>query len=300
VLTALEVAERRAAVVAPPVNTPFRPPALFRYTAPVSRSTLAHWQEQLDEITPPAEHRSRLLVRWEPGDRWQPIQRFLIWIAQDPRFVKTEPWLVAQIKKGSPRATGHYCGEGDNEWGKPYCYCEVKKNRWVLASSNGSPGRALIDRHTWALYQETGLYGWRWWTIQGRQGGHRFMWGADELAPKLSQMKGGPADTPAAGDLPYAPFDGRVIRAIVMERRAGEIIAGLESARDNKTVLDQEDNERAAQAMDALMQWTDERAYALWHDGAELLPRFLEEKYGRVPVHIKPMDAEALEAGLRS
>lgn len=259
------------------------PPALFRYDPPVSGRTLAAWQRDLDAIVPPAARRVRLVLRWEPGDLWQPVQRFIIWMGQDPRWLNTEPWVVNELRKSSPRSNGHYCGVG-------YCLCDVKKNRWVGGVAK------FVDRETWRLYRDTGLAGWRWWTIQGHGGGHRFQWRRDELAARLSVMKGGPADTPAPGDLPYAPFDRRVIAGVLQERRASDITTALERAGENPQALSLEDRREADAWMKALMEWSDERAYALWHDGAELLPRYLEDQYGRVPVgSARPLDCDAVD-----
>lgn len=263
-----------------------QPPSLFRYEPPVSRSTLAGWQRALDTLAPPDDRRMRLVLRWEPGDVWQPIQRWIIWLCQDPRWIKTEPWVVAELKRNSPRSNGHYCGVG-------YCLCAQKRNRWVGGTAK------FIDRETWRLYDETGLFGWRWWTIQGAGGGHRFQWDPEEMASKLSQMRGGPADTPAPGDLPYAPFDHRVLWAVQQERRAADIIAALDDAAKAPDALTLEDRRTGQAAMAALMAWTDERAYALWHDGVELAPRYFEDRYGRVPVGtLKPLDTDAIDAEL--
>lgn len=262
------------------------PPSLFRYDPPVSRETMRLWQADLDTLAPAADRRARLILRWEPGDVWQPVQRLLIWMCQDPRWVNTEPWIVAELRKNSPRSNGHYCGIG-------HCLCALKKNRWVGGVAK------WVDREAWRLYRDTGLYGTRWWTIQGHGGGHRFLWEPDELASKLSQTNGGPADTPSPGDLPYAPFDHRVLWAVQQERRAADIVAGLQSVADARATLSLEDKRRAQEAMNALMSWSDERAYALWHDGAELMPRYFEDTYGRVPTgSLKPLDAERLEEQL--
>lgn len=266
--TALQIAERRAEGPA------LARPSLFRYDPPVSARVIASWQRELDTIVEPADRVARLLIRWESGDRWQPVQRFMIWLAQDPSTVTTEPWVVRDLRRGSPRASGHYCGIG-------YCLCDVKKDKWVGGTTR------FVDRATWEVYQETGLRAWRWWTIQGDRGGHRFEWDPEELAAKLSAMRGYPADTPAPGDRPYAPFDRRVLHAIAKERRAGDIVRAMQDASKRAAALTREERAEAEAGMKALWDWTGDQAEALWNDGAELVPRFLEERYGRVPLHVK-------------
>lgn len=258
-----------------------RPDHLFRYEPPVSRETMRAWQRELDAAVEPTDRLARLVIRWEAGDVWQPVQRFMLWLCHDPNAVTTEPWAVQAIRGPHPRASGHYCGTGVDSFGRPYCLCPVKKGKWVRGTTR------VIDRQTWDLYQDTGLYGTRWWTIQGPHGGHRFLWEPDELASVASRMHGGPAQTPAPGDLPYAPFDGRVIRQVLMERRTAQIMAALSLAAHKGDSLRAEEQAEAERVAQLLWQHMDEQAYGLWHDGAELLPRYFEDTYGRTPTGTK-------------
>lgn len=252
----------------------FTVPKYFTYDAPHSRSTIAGWQRELDDVFYLGPQLSRLVVRYEPGDPWQPIGRYLLWQCVDPSYVLIEPWNLKALNGPSPRSTGHYCAPG-------WCLCDEKTNRWRGGASR------FVDKETWRLYQETGLFGQRWWTIQGTKGGHRFQLAKDELASHVMNIKTGQSDTPSAGDLPFAPFDARVIRAIRAERRAGVIEAFLKSAGSKKLALSAEEEAEAKAKAHALWQWTEDRAEELWGDGADLLPRYFEETYGRVPTGTK-------------
>lgn len=244
-------------------------PRYFTYDPPVSPRTIAEWQRDLDQLVYRGPGISHLVIRWEPGDPWQPIGRFLLWQCVDPSYVCVEPWNIAAVRGPSPRSTGHYCADG-------WCLCEVKRNRWVAGASR------LIDKETWRLYRETGLWGQRWWTIQGSNGGHRYQWAKDELATHVSVAKGGPADTPRPGDLPYAPFDGRVARQILTERRLAAVEMSLKGC--EMAALSIEDQEEAKAKAKALWQVMDDRVEDLWNNHeADRLPRYFEETYGRAP-----------------
>lgn len=250
------------------------PPAVFGYAPPCSAAELARWQAQLDHAVGYRPNLSRLLLRWEAGDPWEPIGRWVLWQALDPTRANVEPWLVKAVKGPSPRSRGHWCGEG-------YCLCRTPREAWVQGATR------VVDTAAWRLYRETGYVGTRWWVIQGQFGGHRFQLDRelDALEMRLRVQKGMPADTPAAGALPYAPFDNRVIDAIQRYRRAVDCFRALDHAERTGKIMDGEEAEQATAAAEALWEWTGLQAEQLWHEGAELVPRYLEEQYGRVPVH---------------
>src|SRR5688500_5172038 len=99
-------------------------PKYFTYDAPVSQSTIAAWQRELDAATYQGEKLSRLVIRFEPGDPWQPIHRFLLWQCLDPLVTPIEPWILKALNGPSPRSTGHYCSAG-------WCLCDLKREKWV-------------------------------------------------------------------------------------------------------------------------------------------------------------------------
>ena len=101
-----------------------RDPIVFRREPPVSVSALTEWQRQLEQAVPVTDRLSRLVIRWEPGDAWQPIQRFFLWQCVDPKHHEIEPWILAELRGPAPRSTGHACFEG-------YCLCDLKRRRWV-------------------------------------------------------------------------------------------------------------------------------------------------------------------------
>jgi hypothetical protein len=90
----------------------------------------------------------------------------------------------------------------------------------------------LITERAWNLYQEFRCWGRPWWVIQGTRGGHK-RWFSD-TEQKLLKFHNLPSDPPAPGDLPYAPFDARVMAAIAQHDR----LRGREGTLTRKREID--------------------------------------------------------------
>lgn len=262
--------ERRAVSIPGHAAAPSGVSDLYRRDPPVSRETLAEWQRQLNQAVPPTDKLSHLLIRWEPGDEWMPIQRWFLWQVIDPAHHPIEPWILQELKGPAPRSTGHPCFVG-------YCACDVKKNRWVGGACR------YIDQATWDLYQERFLCGNRWWVIQGDKGGHRKRWEVGGLESTVSKMKGHGEQPPLPGDLPYAPFDSRVIEAVMKERDNFAFIRAIVSGAERKALLTAEEEAERQAMQKVLFERVSDQVDAMWDEGVDLLPRYFEEEYGRVP-----------------
>jgi hypothetical protein len=263
-MSELIISDRRAA------TKPASVPELYRNEPPVSRETLADWQRQLNAAVPPTDKLSHLLILWEPGDEWMPIQRFFLWQCVDPKYHEIEPWILAELRGPAPRTTGHPCFAG-------YCLCDVKRARWVEGACK------YIDQATWQLYQDTGLYGTRWWVIQGEKGGHRKRWEVGGLESTISNMKGHGTQPPVAGDLPYAPFDQRVLTAVLKEKQQTAYMRAIVDGAQRRALLTEEEEAERQQLQREVWNLVGEQVDALWEQGADLLPRYFEEQFGRVP-----------------
>ena len=75
---------------------------------PVAPSALAEWQADVDRVVPPSETLSGLLLRYEDGDPWRPINRLFLW--QTWPLENTPLDLLVALRGPHPRSTGHYCG----------------------------------------------------------------------------------------------------------------------------------------------------------------------------------------------
>lgn len=265
-----------------------RPPSVFGYDSGISPLTIVEWQRQIDDVMGVYDHLSRFVLRWEAGDPWQRIDRWVIWQCVDPKVITVEPWNLAGIRGPNPRTTGgHYCAAG-------WCYCARKRNRYVQPPRAQGGVTRLIDVGTWRLYHDTGLYGKRWWTIQGNAGGHRFQLGQDDDAAEMMmrQARGLTPDTPAVGDGPYAPVDNRVLHAIYRCKRLNIATETLTNQKKAKRSLLAEERQSAEALAQAMWDWTGDQAESLWESGAGMLPKYFEDTHGRVPTGsgIRPLD----------
>lgn len=163
----------------------------------------AAWQAALDAQHIPGT--ARLVVAWEPGDVWQPIHRWFLWQLQ-PWHLSQNDAVKAELRGPHPRRDATL----------QYVPATVNGKRELRPRMIG--GARFVDRRTYELHQqierETGelVIPRRLWVIQGANGGHPFMIGAEEA--KLRKEQGLPDDVPSAGDAPYAEFDRRVLTAL--------------------------------------------------------------------------------------
>lgn len=206
------------------------------------------WQARLRELFPATEQTTHLHLRWEKGNPWEPINRWMIWHMYPVHAIADD--LRKELLGPPPRATGHYCADG-------WCLCDRKMDSWT-------DGAAFqIDQQQWELYRETGYYGQRWWVIQGDKGGHKYR--LNQIEAKVAKLHTGKSSTPAAGDLPYADFDDRVIAKIV-ERDRARMYATVARWGEDVTVrgrmLDEEDRAGVLEANQLLWDWLESQVGA--------------------------------------
>jgi hypothetical protein len=213
-----------------------------RFTGP--RPTPKHWQDRLESIVPRADSLSWLWLRWEPGDPWQPVNRWVIW--QIRPLTVTRPEYVAALRGPDPRSTGHACVRSHYA-GKIDCLCPRKREMWVGGAN------PLIDRAQWEVYRETGGFGTRWWSIQGPPGGHRYR--LDKWESKVSRIHGGPEDTPAIGDLPYQDFSELVVSKIIPYDNVRQWKHIMDYAHRNPDTLDAIEQAGVLEAQTAMWHW---------------------------------------------
>jgi hypothetical protein len=222
---------------------------------PYDRTPPEAWVRTLQTIAPPSEHLSWLKLVWEPGEAWQPIGRWMLWHMRPRKvlFPAHDEGLYADLRRElegpHPRSQGHWCAPG-------WCQCAKQKRAWV-----GGPC-AMIDRLTWELYRETGCYGQRWWTIQGTKGGHRHKLTATEQ--RVFHLATGTKTTPAPGDLPYAEFDQRTVRAVLSFDKVRMWTRVSDFATRHADQLDAEEQAEAEAANRALAQWIDAQVEEGW------------------------------------
>lgn len=155
------------------------------------------WVETLNKLSPMSDGQAGLAIAWEPGDPWEPVQRWFIYELIPKAHI--QPAILRQLEGPHPRSKGHPCF-GTNAYGT-WCACAKPAHRWVDGPA------PMISRQTWELYRKFGAYARRLWVIQGKHGGHKYQFAGWES--RLSAAAGGPRHPPFAGDLPYAEPDSR-------------------------------------------------------------------------------------------
>ena len=251
-----------------------------------SRSLPEEWERRLWTIAPPSNFTTYLRLRWEPGDRWEKIERWMIWQMRHPRFVRPE--VLKELRGPHPRSTGHYCSSDSfSQCGARLC--KTHPNRWV-----GGAAR-LIDRAQWELFQETGHYGTRWWCIQGDHGGHRHRLDRTEARVARIMTKGHVTDTPAPGDLPYADFDSRTFVKVAALDKVRMWKGVTDYVYRNHATMDAEERDEGQAAQRALWSWLESQVSRTVDKIGAAGVRALRDAAPRVLDKPKPLDEDAIQ-----
>lgn len=148
-------------------------------------------QEALEAVAPKRGDLSYLKIVWEPGEPWDPIQRWVIYqmlpLGQKPG----DDLFLPMLEGPHPRKFGYY---------------DRVKGKWVR--KRGAP---MVSTRQWELYRETGRLGHPYWVVQGDRGGHRWDFTKTEKAIIRRTTGVANVEPPEIGSLPYAPIDGRVL-----------------------------------------------------------------------------------------
>lgn len=226
-----------------------------------NEADLGRWRQELAQVSPPLDQLSYLHLRWEPGDPWNPVERWVLWHMLP--IERTNPDILKELQGPHPRSTGHACyDEGP-------CLCEFKANRWIDGQCK------LIDLGTWELFRETGRYGRRWWVVQGSKGGHRYrLTEAERQVWKTLTMTD---DTPAPGDLPYAPFDQRVLNQVKGLDEKTRWLAVMSYGHKNVHQLDLEEKQEVEMAKQAVAKWFEHQMEEVADEYGSLLKRVTED-----------------------
>lgn len=180
-----------------------------RYDPPVSPAQVAAWQDMLDRAIPQYPgYVSHLKLVWEPGDAWDPVERWYLYDCTPRRVFEEaatkrrimgvseydngDAILIRDLDGPSPREDGYY---------DPILkeFVHLRERECTLQQ--------------WRLWREQGVYGIPWWVIQGDHGGHkRWFNQGEKKALRYAKL---PDEPPVPGSLPYAPFDGRVLDRVL-------------------------------------------------------------------------------------
>jgi hypothetical protein len=158
------------------------------------RTPIKAWTDQLAAFAPQQDHMPWLKLVWFPGEDYEPVQRWAIY-EMFPMLDLLWDTTREDLEGESPRKRGEWVSDDSVPGGK----------RWKSEST--------VSLQQWELFRETNCYPTLFWIIQGEHGGHKWMLTQQEQ--QFLQAAGiHPHDTPAPGDLPYAPFDQRVMKQL--------------------------------------------------------------------------------------
>jgi hypothetical protein len=145
------------------------------------REPRPEWQAECERIAPRSQTVNWALIHWEPGETWDPVQR---WVIREmvPRLDAVNPIQVQAYGGPHPRSIGTW-----------------KDGRWHSDS--------VLSKRQYDLYQQTRCHSRVVWVVQGDQGGHpRYFTHAEEQFARARQL---PTEPPPLGSLPYAEPDRR-------------------------------------------------------------------------------------------
>jgi hypothetical protein len=162
------------------------------------------WIRAIRTVSEKSDVHGWLYLHWMPGEEWVPCQRWGIYEMLHPRWVPFD--LMEEFDGPHPRTEGHYCS---NKVPKQFqCLCKRKLEAW-----RGGPC-SFITAEQWTIYRKTGYVPRHlFWVIQGKGGGHKAFF-TDQEEDWLTAA-GMSLRIPYPGEIPYAPFDARVLSHIM-------------------------------------------------------------------------------------
>ncbi len=209
------------------------------------------WQETLDRLAPPHDKLAHYRLVWEPGEPEAPVQRWVIWQMRPKALTEQLVWTARHHpERAHPKVVG-------------LLEEHPRKNaKWdpEFGGYRKHDGRvAKTDRLTYELYQQTGCLGERFWIVQGDRGGHRWALSQTEKRLLWFATNGLMKDVPFPGDLPYAPFDRRVVKHLLDIERIVMTRKVLQYAEKQEALLDAEEQAEAEQARALYFDWIGEQ-----------------------------------------
>jgi hypothetical protein len=181
------------------------------------RQPPADWIRSLREVSEKSDEVGWLYLHWEAGDPWVPGQRWVLYEMLHEKWV--DDAVMDELRGPHPRSEGHMCStKVPKQFG---CLCRRKLGAW-----RGGPCQ-LVTLTQYQLYRTTGYVAKPFWIIQGTTGGH--LWEFDESEREILRYANLPSEAPRLGALPYAPFDGRVLRQIMRRNRLRAMGGSIEA-----------------------------------------------------------------------
>ena len=156
------------------------------------------WEKELRAISPISTKFSHLRLRWHPAN---------IWVLYE--CVPAELIPPSKLEQLTDR---------------PY---------WELPPGQRLGRMVSVSAYQFWMYQQHKVWARPFWFIQGNNGGTPARLSDYEAA--MAKAAGFPTDVPAPGELPYAPFDQRVVQQIVARDRLWKMGMSVEALQHSAT-----------------------------------------------------------------
>ena len=154
------------------------------------------WERAIRELSPISRVVPWLAVRWFPMRRevegaWQDCGRWLVSeCVPEERIPEIDRDIITILQGPKPSS---------------------------LPMPLRSVVLSMVNDYQWRMYRAHRVWARELWIVQGSQGGHATHYTQEER--NVLQLLGLPLNPPAVGELPYAPIDGRVLRALTARNR---------------------------------------------------------------------------------
>lgn len=183
------------------------------------REVPAEWQASLEALTGPKTDRFTWLnLFWWPGEPWQPIERYSVW------EMLPQAWL-----ERTARGKDQFAEIRDALEGPP----PHTMRQFHPTSGRFMGSESVVTQEQWDFWRAHHCLARPFWIIQGDTGGHKFTFSPPEQM--LLKLNGLPVEPPAPGDLPFAPWDQRVVTALGAQRALQEASFALTPGSDSYT-----------------------------------------------------------------
>ena len=238
-----------------------------------TREPNPEWDTALQKLATREDRATWLHLVWEPGEPYDPVQRWEIYELLPPHIVN--PTWLEEFKRPPPRMDGQWIDDDEVVGGK----------RWESAS--------LVSRMQYDLWTQYHRWPQRLWVVQGEGGGHlRRLTRHQEASFELHNPG---MLWPAPGELAYADPDERTWDALRLRERLMYREYQLDrwelsvdqSGRDDTQVLEDQ-RQVLNQQIDS---WLEEQFYSI----KQVMPRdALKEAWEDAPSDGQ-VDEEAIE-----
>lgn len=148
------------------------------------------WRRRIEQLWPMSDRTQWMKLRMFPVEKGLTPPRHDVWVlyTMTPAALITDESLLERLS------------------GKPW---------WELPKNEQYGRMTVVSSYQWEMFRQFQCLARPYWCLQGDQGGTPMVYTPYEAA--LLRAHGLPLDPPQPGTLPFAPFDERVVSA-VMER----------------------------------------------------------------------------------